>query len=190
MSILLRMGTEEEERDHLDDMLLVWAREIPSLDPLTEGVVERIQMLARAFDRSMDETLKAQGLDRRAYYLLMRLRSYGPPYRQSAGRLAEDMHISSGAMTYRLDRLEADGLVRRLPDPSDRRGTLVEPTELGHEMWDRTVGLQARREAATASVLDDDEKRTLYELLRRLQRAFPDKAFGKHADRGADAAED
>ena len=177
------METESDERDHLDEMLLIWAREIPDLEPLTEGVVERIQMLARAFDRSMDETLKATGLDRRAYYLLMRLRSYGPPYRQSAGRLAEDMHISSGAMTYRLDRLEADGLIRRLADPSDRRGTLVEPTELGHEMWDRTVGLQARREAVTASVLDEDEKMSLYVLLRRLQRAFPDKAHGK-----ADAA--
>jgi DNA-binding MarR family transcriptional regulator len=180
------MGTEAEERDHLDEMLVIWAREVPDLDPLTEGVVERIQMLARDFDRSMDETLRATGLDRRGYFLIGRLRSYGAPYRRSAGQLAEDMRISSGAMTNRLDRLEAAGLVRRLPDPNDRRGTLVEPTELGHETWERAVGTQARREALIGSVLEADEKRHLYELLRRLMRAFPERAHWKG---GAAAAE-
>jgi hypothetical protein len=93
--------TQLPARDHLDDMLTVWAREIPDLDPLTEGVIERIQILARAFDKSMDETLKQYDLDRRSYHLLGRLRNYGPPYRRSAGQPA-DMRLSSGAMTNRL----------------------------------------------------------------------------------------
>jgi DNA-binding MarR family transcriptional regulator len=180
------------ERDHLDDMLTVWAREIPDLDPLTEGVIERIQILARAFDRSMDETLKEYDLDRRSYHLLGRLRSYGPPYRRSAGQLAADMRLSSGAMTNRLDRAEAAGLVRRLPDPSDRRGTLVEPTELGHARWDRTVETQARREALLASVLTEPEREQLHDLLRLLMRAFPD-AYCDHGapeDAPGDSAKD
>ena len=53
-----------EEPDELDAMLDVWAREIPGLDPLNEGIVERIHKLARSFDRSMDETLAETGLDR------------------------------------------------------------------------------------------------------------------------------
>jgi DNA-binding MarR family transcriptional regulator len=171
--------TQLLERDHLDDMLTVWAREIPDLDPLTEGVIERIQILARAFDRSMDETLKEYDLDRRSYHLLGRLRSYGPPYRRSAGQLAADIRLSSGAMTNRLDRAEAAGLVHRLPDPNDRRGTLVEPTELGHARWDRTVETQARREALLASVLTEPEREQLHDLLRLLLRAFPD-AYCSH----------
>jgi DNA-binding MarR family transcriptional regulator len=78
-------------------------------------------------------------------------------------------------MTNRLDRMEAAGLIRRLPDPSDRRGTLVEPTELGNETWDRTVGTQARREAMIAAVLEPAEREELHRLLRRLMRAFPGK---------------
>jgi DNA-binding MarR family transcriptional regulator len=175
----LHMETQELERDHLDDMLAVWAREIPDLDPLTEGVIERIQILARAFDKSMDDTLKAFDLDRRTYHLLGRLRSYGPPYRRSAGQLAADMRLSSGAMTNRLDRAEAAGFVRRLPDPGDRRGILVEPTELGHATWDRTVGTQARRERLLSSVLSDPEREQLHDLLRKLSRAFPD-AYCNH----------
>jgi DNA-binding MarR family transcriptional regulator len=169
------MGTLREGLDHLDAMLEIWAREIPALDPLTEGIVERIQVLAKDFDASMDETLRETGLDRRGYHLLGRLRAYGAPYRRSAGQLADDMHVSSGAMTNRLDRLEAAGLVRRLPDPTDRRGTLVEPTERGHELWDRAVGVQARREALLSSVLSEEEKVHLHDLLRRLMQAFPDR---------------
>jgi DNA-binding MarR family transcriptional regulator len=170
------MGTGDGEVDHLDEMLVVWSREIPDLDPVAEGIVERIQILAKGFDRSMDETLVEFGLDRRSYHLLGRLRSYGRPYRRSPGQLAADMRLSSGAMTNRLDRMEAAGLIRRLPDPNDRRGTLIEPTEEGHATWDKTVGTQARREALIAGVLDEADRAELNRLLRHLMRAFPDKA--------------
>ncbi len=165
----------DEDRDSIDRMLAVWTREIPGLDRLTEGIVERIGLLSRYFNHSMETTLAEFGLDRRTYRVLGRLRYQGPPYRLSAGQLAEGMGLSSGAMTNRLDRLEAAGLVRRLPDPDDRRGVLVEPTDAGHAAWDRTVDTQARREALIASVLSADEKEGLHDLLRRLMRAFPDE---------------
>jgi DNA-binding MarR family transcriptional regulator len=169
------MTEDPDAPDRLDASLKVWAREIPDLDPLTEGIIQRIQVLAKAFDQSMEETLSEQRLNSRTYHLLGRLRSYGPPYRRSPGQLAADMHLSSGAMTNRLDRMEDEGLIRRLPDPNDRRGTLVEPTEEGHEAWDTTVGIQARREAMFASVLEEKDRAELHRLLRRLMRAFPDK---------------
>jgi len=165
--------TLEENLDELDSRLEFWAREIPNLDPVTEGIVERIQILAKAFDRSLEETLARSGLDRRAFHVLGKLRSAGPPYRQSAGQLASRMRLSSGAMTNRLDRMEAAGLIRRLDDPNDRRGTLVEPTKAGHAIWDQTVGTQAIREAKIASVLDSADRVALHRLLRSLMRAFP-----------------
>jgi DNA-binding MarR family transcriptional regulator len=170
-----------DEGDALDAMLDVWAREIPNLEPVTEGIVERIQILAKAFDRSLEETLAESGLDRRAFGVLGKLRNVGPPYQRSAGQLATHMRLSSGAMTNRLDRMEVAGLIRRLPDPTDRRGTLVEPTEAGHAIWDRTVGTQAIREARIASALDANEREELHRLLRTLMRAFPGSDHGKHA---------
>lgn len=167
------MKTSVEQLDRLDEKLQVWKREIPDLDVPTEGIVERIQILAHYFDRSMDETLAEIGLDRRAYWLIGHLRYQGPPYRSTPGQLADDLRLSSGAMTNRLDRLEEAGLIRRLPDPTDRRGTLIEPTEEGHAAWERCTGAQARREALIASALSDDEKDLLHGLLRRLQGAFP-----------------
>ena len=168
------MGSKrQDEHDKLDDWLAIWTREIPNLDPTTEGIVERIQNLYKDFDRSMEETLAKFDLDRRAFHLLGRLRSYGPPYRRSPGQLAGDMRLSSGAMTNRLDRLEAAGLIRRLPDPNDRRGQLIEPTENGHAAWDRTVGTQAEREHRIASALTTTEREQLHRLLRKLMLAFP-----------------
>ena len=81
---------------------------------------ETVQTIERApqnvLENEREETLAKFDLDRRAFHLLGRLRSYGPPYRRSPGQLAGDMRLSSGAMTNRLDRLEAAGLVRRLPE--------------------------------------------------------------------------
>lgn len=165
----------DEEHDRLDDSIRVWAREVPELNALTEGIVERMQFLAKAFDRSLDETLTQYGLDRHSYYLLAWLRKHGAPYRGSPGELATDMRLSSGAMTNRLDRVEAAGLIRRLPNPNDRRGTIIEPTEAGNAAWDSATGTAARREATIASVLEPAEREELHLLLRRLMRAFPDK---------------
>lgn len=175
VSMADRTSPDATQTDQLDRMLEVWVREIPGLDRVTEGIVERIDILARYFNHSMELTLAEFGLDRRTHRVLGRLRYQGPPYRLSAGRLAEGMGLSSGAMTNRLDRLEAAGLVRRLPDPDDRRGVLVEPTEAGNAAWDRATDAQARREALIASALSEAERNKLHILLRRLMRAFPDE---------------
>jgi DNA-binding MarR family transcriptional regulator len=167
--------TTSEEPDRLDESLVVWAREIPNLDPLTEGIVQRLQFLAKRFNQSMDRTLEEFGLEHRSYHLLGTLRSVGPPYQRTPGQLAEDMHLSSGAMTNRLDRMEEAGLIRRLPDPSDRRGTLIEPTKAGHAVWDQAVSTQAQTEALIAGTLSKAEREELHRLLRHLMRAFPQK---------------
>jgi DNA-binding MarR family transcriptional regulator len=168
------MAAKAPARDHVDEMLDVWAREIPDLDKLTEGIIERIQILSWNFNQFLDETLEQYELDRREFSLLGKLRKHGPPYQASAGKLASDLRLSSGAITNRLDRMEAAGLIRRLPDPHDRRGTLIEPTEKGHKAWNATVGESARREAEATGVLSEPEKERLHDLLRELMQAFPD----------------
>lgn len=174
------MATKAPARDSVDEMLDIWEREIPNLDRTTEGIIERIQILAWNFNQALEETLAESGLDRRAYHLLVKLRKYGPTYRTSAGKLATDLRLSSGAMTNRLDRMEAAGLIRRLPDPSDRRGTLVEPTELGLRKWDEVVAAAARNESSRTAVLSDRQKDQLHDLLRELMQAFPDWKQKKH----------
>jgi DNA-binding MarR family transcriptional regulator len=53
--------------------------------------------------------------------------------RISAGDLARELRMSTGAVTALVDRLERAGYARRVPDPDDRRRVLIEPTEVVHE---------------------------------------------------------
>jgi DNA-binding MarR family transcriptional regulator len=161
--------------DSVDANLDVWARELPELDLETEGIVERIHRLERFVDRAMQETLDAFDLPHGEWKVLANLRRAGPPYRGKPGTLAKRLALSSGAMTNRLDNMEGRGLIRRLDDPDDRRGVIVELTEEGKRLWDDSVAAQAEKESIVSSALGDREKRELNELLRRLMHAFEDE---------------
>jgi DNA-binding MarR family transcriptional regulator len=100
------------------------------------------------------------------------LRLAGEPYRSSPGQLAKHEELSSGAMTARLDRLEERGFVRRLPDPDDRRGVLVELTKAGLEAYFAAVDVQAAKEQAIAHALTERERAQLNGLLRKLILGF------------------
>jgi DNA-binding MarR family transcriptional regulator len=75
-------------------------------------------------------------------------------------------------MTNRLDRLEKAGFVKRLPDPDDRRGVLIELTKAGGTAWLESTGAEAEREALIAAALTKTEKEQLNALLRRLMLEF------------------
>jgi DNA-binding MarR family transcriptional regulator len=81
-------------------------------------------------------------------------------------------------MTNRLDKLEDRGLVKRAPDPDDRRGVLLELTDGGRERLEEYIDAGASREIQLLSDLSRAEKRELNELLSRLllslQRREPD----------------
>ena len=164
--------TQTPERDHIDRFLDTIRERLPMLDPEVEGIVDRIGGLQRRFKRAMDETLDEFDLDWSEYKLLSLLTREGEVYRSSPGKLARIMELSSGAMTNRLDRLEQSGFVRRLPDPDDRRGILVELTPEGKRVYEDAVGAQGRKESLVASALSVPEKKQLNALLRRLMIEF------------------
>jgi DNA-binding MarR family transcriptional regulator len=168
------------ETDLVDRRLAVWGREIPSLDLATEGIIERIQVIAKHLERSMNETLGKFDLSFGEWKVLGSLRYSGPPYRLSPGRLSECTDLSSGAMTNRLDRMEEAGLIRRLPDPEDRRALQIELTDRGWQLWQDTVEVQAEKEALVASALGAEEKLELNNLLRRLLNAFVEHGGPAH----------
>jgi DNA-binding MarR family transcriptional regulator len=173
--------TDLEQRDFVDGQVQRWAAVLPQLDLRVEAIVERIYALSKYLQRSQEQTLAGHGITWGEWRTLGSLRKTGEPYRRSPGALAKVEGLSSGAMTNRLDRLEERGLVRRLPDPSDRRALQVELTEAGLELWMKVLGEQAEKEALIASSLDRAEQDQLNALLRRLTLEFErDEAFMAH----------
>ena len=161
-----------EERDHVDRFLeRLVALDHPDIDLEVEALVERIGGINRRLKKGMETVLAEYDLTWPEWSVMSTLR-FGTDHRSSPGELAGDLEISSGAMTSRLDRLERQGFVRRLPDPEDRRGIVVELTPEGRAAWDRAAGIAGRREAFFASALTKTEQRQLNKLLRKLMLAF------------------
>ena len=140
---------------------------LPELDPAVEGIVERINGISRRIKRMMEETLSERSLTWGEWKVLGMLHQSNG-YRRSPGYLAVHAELSSGAMTNRLDRLEQAGLIRRLPDPNDRRGVQVELTDAGIKAYEDSTAAQGAKEALIASALNAKEKEQLNGLLRRL----------------------
>ena len=160
------------EQDHIDRFLEHFREHLTGVDLVVEGIVDRIGGLSRRFHREMDETLQDFGLNSGESKVLGILLRGGEPYRASPSVLAKIEELSTGAMTNRLDRLEEAGLVRRLPDPDDRRAVQVELTEKGRRTWQDAIAAQAKKEAIVASALTDREKEQLTKLLRKLMLEY------------------
>jgi DNA-binding MarR family transcriptional regulator len=169
------------ERDHVDDFLEEISADLPSdLDLTVEGIVDRIGGINRRIKWMHEETLDQLDLTMSDWHVLNSLRWAGEPYRRKAGELARRAELTSGAMTSRLDALEKAGLVRRLPDPADRRSVLVELTDEGRQKHEQGLGIQGAKEALLADALTDGEKEQLNALLRRVMLTLEDRYPGKH----------
>lgn len=162
-----------QERDHVDGFLDEIRAELPiELDYAVEGIVDRVNSINWRIRRMLDATLEQHGLTHGDFKVMSALRWAGKPYRRSAGELARIADLSSGAMTSRLDQLEEAGIVRRLRDPEDRRGVLVELTANGRKLHEKAISVQAEKEALIAAALNEREKEQLNALLRRVLLAL------------------
>ncbi len=82
--------------------------------------------------------------------------------------LGADLGLDKTTLTTVLDKLENTGLIRRQPDPQDRRVRIPTITEAGEQLQERVdhdVHLAERELLAT---LEPDERRILEDTLRRL----------------------
>ncbi len=166
------MAETETEQDHVDRFLDTLRDRLPELDLAVEGIVDRINGLNRRFHRTLELTLADQGLTVEEWSVMNKLHQAGPSFSLSPGQLARRLELTSGAMTARLDRLEEAGLVRRSPDPDDRRGLKIGLTDAGRRKYQEAIGAQAEKEAFVAAALTDQEKDELNALLRRLMLQF------------------
>jgi DNA-binding MarR family transcriptional regulator len=102
----------------------------------------------------------------------------GSPYRLGPGDLAKRLGLTPAAMTHRIDRMVAEGLVTRERDESNRVRVIVELTDEGREKWLETMRLAAVFEDDLLQDLSPVERSLLGEilirLLRRVETSQPD----------------
>lgn len=154
--------------DAVDRIVEQWAHERAELDTTAMEVFGRVFRLARLGGDEVGRVYAQHGIGRPEFDVLATLRRSGPPYELSPGALAAAMMMSSGGTTARLDRLEQDGLVRRSPDPDDRRGVLVDLTDKGRELVDAALTAGLTRQQELLAHLSVRQQRQLAGLLRQV----------------------
>ena len=161
------------QRDGVDEIIDMWRRERPDLDPSPIGVIGRISRLARELEQRLEPVYRAHGLEPGWHDVLATLRRIGPPHRLRPSDFTGSLMLTSSGTTKRLDRLEQAGLIERTPDPDDRRGTLITLTTAGHELIDSVTAAHLANEARLLAALSAAERERLAGLLRSLQLGLP-----------------
>jgi len=158
--------------DPVDAILAQWQRERPDLDVSPMGIIGRIGRLSKHLERRIQETFSDFGLNVGEFDVLATLRRSGQPYQLSPTELFNTLMVSSGTMTHRIDRLEQANLVKRIPDPSDRRGMLIQLTNKGFNVIEKAVEAHVANEHRLLIVLEEAERKVLAQLLGKLLISF------------------
>ncbi|WP_028927585.1 MarR family winged helix-turn-helix transcriptional regulator [Pseudonocardia acaciae] len=165
--------------DAVDQIVELWRRERPdradALWPM--GLIGRVQRLNRVLERELKEYFAGHGLELWETDVLLTLRRSGPPYALTPGALLKAVMVTSGAMTNRLDRLEANGMIERRPGTGDRRSVLVHLTDRARTLLDEVFDGHLANEARQFAALTADERTQLADLLRKLLTSHGDTSI-------------
>lgn len=153
-------------RDEVDGLVEAWRTQRPDLDTEPLQVLSRVSRLARHLDRARRTVFTEHELEPWEFDVLAELRRSGPPYELTPGRLLRATLVTSGTMTNRIDRLASADLVRRFPDPADKRGVLVRLSDDGRERVDAALTALLSYEESILGDLARADRELLASLLR------------------------
>jgi DNA-binding MarR family transcriptional regulator len=156
----LRIDPVAEARRHWTER---WGEE-PARPMAAVTSIMRAQQVLMA---RLNDLLRADGLTFPRYEALMLL-SFTRAGALPLGKIGERLQVHRTSVTNIVDKLEADGLVRRVPHAEDRRATLAEITDAGRATAARaTATLNAA--AFGIDALGNDEQEAVTALLRALR---------------------
>lgn len=154
--------------DPIAQAALTWTRRWGEDAPATQmATTTSILRVAQLLTTRLDQACAPHGLTFARYEALVLL-AFGRPEGMPMGRVGERLMVHPTSATSIVQRLEAQGLVRRVPNPRDGRGTLAQLTDAGRQVMEATTrDLHAL--GFGTGLLDEDDHAQLFALLRRLR---------------------
>ncbi|WP_328463188.1 MarR family winged helix-turn-helix transcriptional regulator [Streptomyces sp. NBC_00448] len=166
--------TPAPARDHVDLVLDQWSRRRPDLDASPMAVIGRLKRLTRLLEGELRRVFAEHGLDAASFDVLATLRRSDPPHHLTPAQLMQAAMVTSGAVSQRLDRLEAAGLVARSRSAADARVVHVRLTDQGRAVIDEALPAHVANEHRLLAALDTDERDALADALRTLLLSLGD----------------
>jgi MarR family 2-MHQ and catechol resistance regulon transcriptional repressor len=142
------------------------ARSLSPEDPLAHRALESLLMAEAALRRRLSADLRTEGLSAPGFSLLVVLMTAGGELELRA--LRRRLRISKPNATEVISRLEARRLIERRRLHSDRRAAAIVLTQAGRETVERLFPQHSGRVSDAFAALDDEEKRSLTNLCRKL----------------------
>jgi len=162
----------EHEPDHVARIMAQWAVERPDLDVSPQGIIGRLHRLAARLTEELVAVYAEYGLGEGEFDVLATLRRSGAPYELTPSEIGAQSMVTSGAVTKRVDRLEAQGLVTRRVGEFDARGRVVALTDQGKDLIDRAFTAHMANEHRLVASLSQLERSRLAYLLESWGRAL------------------
>ena len=149
----------------------------PIPETLEEQLWGRLATFIPAYRRWVRARLKNRGMGYAWMRALGALHCAAEPIIMS--ELGEELGVTSRNVTKLVDELETEGLVRRLPHPSDRRATMVELTKEGQEKIAEGYAEYMAVASQLFSVLTEEDQWELIRLIDLLYDGLEDKKTNK-----------
>jgi DNA-binding MarR family transcriptional regulator len=167
-----RCDRECTPRDSVDAVLESWAGQRPDLDVSPVAVVGRLGRVVGHLDEQVGAVLGTFGVTAPSFSVLATLQRLCPCGPVSQRLLADELGLTPGTVSVRIDRLVDDGLVLRRPDPASKRNVLIELTDRGRGLVERIAPVHLANEDRLLSALSSEERELLGDLLRKLLVEF------------------
>lgn len=158
-----------------------------SREDLLRALLDEVRGGQRATDQVDEAACQIMGINRTDGRCLDILEQRG---RMTAGELAAEARLTSGAITAVIDRLEQAGYARRVADPQDRRRVLVEATQGAFEVSQELMGPMGEAGRPKLEGYTDQDLELLVDFLRfsrQLQEKHAEWLRERLAARGAKA---
>lgn len=160
---------ETQVADAVDVVLDDWRRERPEMDVSTMGVFGRLSRVFALQRGVHDAQFHEQDLTLASFDVLANLRRSAPDVGKTAGELARSSMLTTGGITFRLDRMEAQKLIERVRTREDRRLVYAKLTTHGKDVVDRALEQHLDAQKRMLSGLTAGEIEQLSELLRKVE---------------------
>ena len=125
-------------------------------------------VLSKAYRSLMDQAvkdMKSYGLSSAEFMVLEVLYHRN---RIPLQQIGEKILVTSGSITYNIDKLENKGFMKRVPSSEDRRVTYAEITEAGRVLFDTIFPLHVSSIHALMGGLNTEEKDQAIDFLKKL----------------------
>lgn len=159
-------------RDSVDALLRSWAERRPDLDFRPVAVITRLARVRAHLDAELEEVFTESGLTSASFAALVTLARIASERGVSQRRLADELGLTPGTVSVRVDRLVEQGLAVRTPDPDSQRNTLVALTTKGQALFERVAPAHLDSERRLLAALTEPEQQLLADLLRKLLAEF------------------